>query len=131
MRNFKESELQKSCVRWFRYQYSDKALFAIPNGGRRGKIEAAVMKGEGVLAGVADLFLAHPSKSFHGLFIEMKSVKGKQTEFQKDFEQKVRAQGYEYAVCHSFEELQTTVNKYLSIRQFLESYGITIYETIK
>lgn len=45
-----ESKLQRVCVQWFRVQYPHLVLFAIPNGGRRGKVEASIMKGEGVLA---------------------------------------------------------------------------------
>lgn len=54
-----ESTLQKTCVAWFRTQYPDHALmlFAVPNGGGRSRIESAIMKGEGVTAGVADLIL--------------------------------------------------------------------------
>ena len=54
-----ESTLQKTCVSWFRAQYPDHALmlFAVPNGGGRSRIEASIMKGEGVTAGVADLIL--------------------------------------------------------------------------
>ena len=54
-----ESDLQRSCVAWFRETYPAHALmlFAVPNGGGRSRIEASIMKGEGVTAGVADLIL--------------------------------------------------------------------------
>ena len=71
-----ESRIQTACVKWFRLQYPHFALnlFAVPNGGQRGKFEARIMKGEGVTAGVADLLLLLPSKGYHGLCIEMKTV---------------------------------------------------------
>ena len=113
-----ESRIQRSCIKWFRYQYPKHVLFAIPNGGRRWKTEAKIMNGEGVMAGVADLFLAHPSKNnagtiVHGLFVEMKSEKGIHQESQKDFERKVFAQGYDYEVCRSFDEFKKVVENYL------------------
>lgn len=54
-----ESQIQRSCKRWFDYQYGQFAplLFAVPNGGLRGKREAAIMKAEGMTAGVSDMIL--------------------------------------------------------------------------
>jgi hypothetical protein len=108
-----ESKIQQTCVHWFRLQYPQHVLFAVPNGGRRGKVEAAIMKGEGVLPGVADLYLAHPSKGCHGLFIEMKTEKGRQSNSQLLFEEKITERGYHYAVCRSLDEFMNTVNEYL------------------
>lgn len=51
--------MQRMCVGWFRLQYPavGKLLFAVPNGGARSRTEAAIMKAEGVTAGVTDLIL--------------------------------------------------------------------------
>lgn len=70
-----ESQIQKDCVTWFRLQYPKigRLLFAVPNGGARNAKEAAIMKGEGVTAGVADLILLYPSGGFHSLCIEFKT----------------------------------------------------------
>ena len=96
-------------------------LFAIPNGGKRSKIEAAIMQGEGVTAGVADMFLAKTKnsyntveKSYFGLFIEFKHGKGKQTPNQLAFEYKVIFQGYKYVVVRTFEQFKTIINEYLN-----------------
>lgn len=61
-----ESQIQRSCLRWFRLQYPQYALlcFAVPNGGARNKREASIMKAEGVTAGVADVILLIPSSGF-------------------------------------------------------------------
>ncbi|MDR1335941.1 MAG: VRR-NUC domain-containing protein [Tannerella sp.] len=108
-----ESRIQQSCVRWFRLQYPGYILFAAPNGGRRGKTEASIMKGEGVLAGTADLFPALPSGQHHGLFIEMKTKAGRQSPAQKDFGKRAVMSGYGYVICQSLEEFIETVNNYL------------------
>ena len=70
-----ESIIQQTCVRWFRMKYPQLALllFAVPNGGARLRSEAAIMKAEGTMKGVADLLLLFPAKRFHGLCIEMKT----------------------------------------------------------
>jgi hypothetical protein len=59
-----ESRLQRACVQWFRLQYPAHTLFAIPNGGKRNAREAGILKAEGVLPGVADLFLMYPNKGY-------------------------------------------------------------------
>lgn len=115
----KEDNLQAACIRWFRYQYPDKVLFAIPNGGSRNPIEAAKLKRTGTLAGVADLFLMaadyNPVTEIgsYGLFIELKVGKNGQTESQKSFQYKALMAGYQYRVCRTFDEFQEIINEYL------------------
>ena len=80
-KNYQESSLQIQCVSWFKYQYPHLAmlLFAVPNGGSRDGKEAAIMKAEGITAGVSDLILNIPGGVHSQLAIEMKSEKGKQS----------------------------------------------------
>lgn len=113
--NEEEHRIQSTCVRWFRLQYrtQSKLLFAIPNGGRRDIVTAAKMKEEGVVAGVADLFLAIPCNGYHGLWIEMKTSKGRQQTTQKEFEKSVLEQGYQYKVCRSLNEFMNIIKEYL------------------
>lgn len=110
-----ESKLQQSCVGWFRLQYRPLTLnlFAVGNGGARSRIEAAIMNGEGVTAGVADLLLLVPRHNYHGLCIEMKTLKGRQAESQKLWQQAVEAQGYRYEVVRSFDEFKKLIDWYL------------------
>ena len=85
----KESDIQKQCVKWFRLQHRDKILFAIPNEAKRSFALAAHMKALGLEAGVPDLFLAYPTHPWRGLFIEMKSEKGKCTVSQEKMQDAV------------------------------------------
>ena len=110
---FSESKLQSECVKWFRLQYPNVTIFAIPNGGNRDAITGAIMKREGALAGVADLFIMKPSSSYCGLFIEMKAGKGKQSEKQAEFQQKAIAAGYQYKVITSLDQFVKDVKEYL------------------
>lgn len=111
-----ESQTQRQCVTWFGLQYADLSLlmFAVPNGGARSKTEAAIMKGEGVKAGVADLLFLFPNREHHGLCIEFKTEKGRQSESQKRFQRKVEAFGYRYEVIRSLEEFMNLIKDYLS-----------------
>ena len=109
-----EHELQVACVRWFRYQYNGLLLMSIPNGGWRKKTTAGKLKAEGAMAGVPDLFLAHPSNGYHGLWIEMKNgKKGRLSDNQKTIIPQLEKEGYKVAVARTFEEFQSHVRAYL------------------
>ena len=112
-----EDKIQIACVRWMQYQYPNILIFHIPNGGKRTKAEAGIFKAMGVLAGAADLFIAHASRGKHGLYIEVKSPTGRQADSQKEFERNVIAAGYHYAVCRSVEEFIRVVNEYVNQKQ--------------
>ena len=112
-----EEEVQINCVTWFRLQYHELALllYHVPNGGKRGKVEAARFKAMGVQRGVSDLCLDVARGGFHGLRIEMKKISGdsRQSEEQREWQEAVEAQGYKYAVCRSLDEFITIVESYL------------------
>lgn len=117
MRNHVESNLQKACVKWFRYQFPRyrNLLFAVPNGGARSAITGAILKAEGVVAGVADLLLLVPRKNYHGLCIEMKTAKGRQSQSQKDWQKAVTEQGYKYIIVRSFAQFVDEIKVYMTI----------------
>ena len=109
-----ESKLQTTCVKWFRLQYPNYLLFAIPNGGARDLITGAIMKREGVVPGVPDLFLAHATFESYGLFIEMKSDKGKLSPNQIYVRSKLELAGYHVEICNSFESFKSVIENYLT-----------------
>ena len=114
-----ESTLQKTCVAWFRTQYPEHALmlFAVPNGGGRSRIESAIMKGEGVTAGVADLILLEARGGFGSLCIEMKTrdKASKQRPSQKAWQEASERAGNRYVVIRSFEAFRATVSEYMAL----------------
>ncbi|WP_020603304.1 VRR-NUC domain-containing protein [Spirosoma spitsbergense] len=111
-----ESNLQSRCVQWFRLQYPQLLLFAVPNGGLRAKIEAAIQIGEGVMEGVPDLVLAYPTRGKPGLFIEMKCQRkgSKPTDAQLTVHAYLRSVGYDVAIPATFEQFQQAVINYLN-----------------
>ena len=54
-----------------------KLLHHCPNGGKRDRVSAAVLKRQGVKAGVPDLHLPVPKGQYASLYIEMKYGNGK------------------------------------------------------
>lgn len=112
-----EHYIQVACVTWFRAQYrtKEKLLFAVPNGGGRRKSQAGKLKAEGVLSGVADLILLYPFGGYHGLCVEMKTLRrgSRQRDSQKAWQEAVEAVGYKYVVCRSLDDFQVSVNLYM------------------
>ena len=110
-----EHSTQVACVRWFRYAYPDRLIFAIPNGGARSAITGARLRDEGVTAGVPDLFICVPCGEFLGLFVEMKTPPGKMSASQKQVVMQIEREGYKFAVCRSFDEFRQIVTDYMRI----------------
>lgn len=114
-----ESTLQRTCVAWFRAQYPEHALmlFAVPNGGGRSRIEGAIMKGEGVTAGVADLILLEARGGYGSLCIEMKTrdKASKQRPSQKAWQEAAEKAGNKYEVIRSFDAFRATVSEYMGL----------------
>ncbi len=111
-----EHKLQSACVRWYRLQYPKMRhnLFSVPNGGKRDAVTAAKMKEEGALAGVADLILLKSNRFYGALLLELKTSKGRQSDSQKEWEQKIVNDDYKYVVVRSLDEFQREVKQYLN-----------------
>lgn len=92
-------------------------LYAIPNGGRRDKAEAAHLKRQGVKSGVPDLHLPVARGNYHGLYIEMKVGKNKPTKNQKEWINALKASGYAVEVCYSAAAARQIIVEYLQLRE--------------
>ena len=115
--NPSEDAEQEAVIEWAAWSPHRKALKWLhhtPNGGHRSGAEAAKFKRLGVKAGVSDLFLPHPVRPFHGLWIEMKRRHGgvlsdKQAEFLRD----MANEGYATAVAKGADEARKIIEKSL------------------
>lgn len=85
----------------------------MPNGGRRDKVTAAILKAEGAVAGVADVILLLPRHGYASLCIEFKTPKGRQSDNQKAWQKAVEENGSKYVVVHSFDEFKEEIENYL------------------
>ena len=114
-----ESAEQKAFFRWWHLvhgRWPNLVCFAIPNGGRRDAVTGSRLKAEGVKAGVPDIFLAKSASGKHGLFIEMKTARGRVSESQRNLFPLLEAQGYGVAVCRGWREAAEAVTAYLENR---------------
>jgi hypothetical protein len=108
-----EHDEQCCFVEWFRTQYPDVRIMAVPNGMRAKGIRTAVKaKKEGMSAGFPDLFI--PAWQ---LFIEMKRTKGgKVSPEQKDWLRYLQECGYTCYVANGAKEAITLVRQFLADR---------------
>lgn len=80
-----------------------------PNGGRRGKVEAARLKGAGVKAGVPDVMIYEPWQLGFGVAIELKSAKGTATPNQKKWLADLETRGWHTAICRNLAEVVSVI----------------------
>lgn len=88
-------------------------LFAVPNAGKRTPRQGAYMKAEGLQPGFPDIGLLTARKGRHGLFIELKKPGGRATPEQKDWIERLDAQGYSAQVCFGWLAAVGVIEQYL------------------
>lgn len=98
-----ESMAQRAYFEWARLHPIAKRAFAVPNGGARSKPTAAILKAEGVLAGVSDVMLPFPAGGAHGLWIEFKHGANTLTHEQRQWLDDMLGLGYQCCVAYDAE----------------------------
>jgi len=118
-----EYEIQKAFVTWCRSHPDERPrlIYAIPNESRRTWSHAQKRRSEGMISGVADLHLPVPVCDEYGynyepgLFIEVKTPRGKLTPAQKAFKFSCDEYGYPYHVIRSVDDGIKLITNYLSL----------------
>ncbi len=107
-----EAEHQKAVVGYC--DLKGIPCFHIPNGGYRNKREAAHLKSQGVKPGVPDLCIPVAKGGYHGLWVEMKDVKGRPTKSQLGWIKRLRGNGYAAYVCRGSANAIALIDLYMS-----------------
>lgn len=121
-----ESAYQTQVVEWSRWAFKAnparyphlEMLHCSLNGVKLSGTQAKIAKGQGMLSGVPDLFLPVPKNGFHGLFIEMKSEKGRVTENQHWFLTNAESLSYKTVICYSAKEAISAIQAYYDQRYY-------------
>lgn len=92
---------QVTVINWFRREYHDLIIFAIPNGELRHPMVAARLKSEGVTPGIPDLCII---KDDAVIWVEMKAQGGRLSNVQKEIHQKMRGLKHTVLVCYGFKD---------------------------
>jgi len=109
-----EHDEQSALFQWAAMKPELKTMFAIPNAAKRSFRLAAMMKAEGLKSGVPDILLPLARNGYHGLFIEMKRVKGSTTsKSQLAWLQALTSADYKAVICKGFDEARETIEDYI------------------
>lgn len=134
MRHYEDDE-QRALVQWAARRKLPPApdvepgatigdyLFAVPNGGRRGKTEAARMVGLGTKKGVQDLILSLARGGHAGLYIEMKKRRDQfrttgdaqraVSADQRAWGKRAQRAGYRWVVAYGKDEAADEIRAYM------------------
>jgi len=113
-----ESEHGRTFFRWCQLVQAAHPeldlIYHIPNGGARSKIEAGIMKAEGVRKGMPDYHLPVARQGYIGLYIELKAPGGRVSKDQKERMDALRAAGHRCEVAAGWMEARDLVLHYLT-----------------
>lgn len=109
-----EDDLQSKCFQWAWNNYPEERqmLFHVNNKSKNA-IEGNQMKAKGVVAGISDMVLIRDKGRV--VWMEFKTLTGKQRDKQKRFEDKVKSRGHIYIVIRTFEEFKQAFLYYLNL----------------
>ena len=118
-----EHDEQAQWFAWLRANHPkiEALTYAIPNQGVSGSKGRTVRYGakrkrEGLKKGVPDVFIAWPTKTHHGMYIEFKRQKFKPSQVkpeQHEWIERLTAKGYAAVVCGGCDSAKTAVKMYL------------------
>lgn len=112
-----EAALHRSVAAYLRTVLIAPAFFTTFPAGGGGKVRGAQLKGMGLLPGMPDLLVFHslpdcavrPETLVIG--IELKAGKGSQSKEQRIVEDAFRANGMQYRICRSIEDVAHLLKK--------------------
>jgi hypothetical protein len=111
MKKISEASIQSECVRWFNNNYCLKTqenrglIFSVPN---ESVVSQQKFVNLGLLRGVSDTIVLMKGIC---LFIEFKTQIGYQSEYQKEFQNRVELLGFKYYVVRSLVEFQSIIKQ--------------------
>lgn len=106
-----EQKLQIAVVNYIRMAFPDVLCFAVPNGGKRSVIEAAMLKKMGVLAGVSDLLLFW-NGGYAAIELKRPDKNASMSPSQIEFAETWRKLGGRFALCNSLDGVEAALKSW-------------------
>lgn len=88
-----------------------------PNSGKRGKLTAFIMQSEGQKAGYPDLTLDAARGVYHGLRVEVKTMKGAPSDDQLRVANDLRAEGYSVVFAYGLQAAKCAFLEYWNLQK--------------
>lgn len=111
-----ENQIQQQIFIWFNNTYCLKfqeprgIIFSVPNDSINA-IETKRKKQTGLLRGASDMIIILPNGKL--IFVEIKTEKGVQSEYQKYFQNRVEKLGYKYLLIRSLKQFQDEITTHI------------------
>lgn len=109
-----EQKLQIAVINYIRMAFPDVLCFAVPNGGKRSMIEAALLKKMGVMAGVSDLLIFW-NGGMGAIELKRPDKTAYMSDSQLAFAEMWQKRGGKFALCNSLDGVESA----------LKSWGLT------
>jgi hypothetical protein len=111
-----ENSVQIAVIDWIKLQHPWLIGHTIHIANQRKTSIAmhSLLKNMGLLKGASDLFIAWPTSKYYGLFIEIKTKRGRVTEKQKEFLERMTNVGYFAVVAYGCDEVIYFIKNYLA-----------------
>lgn len=111
-----EAREQITLFQWIRlHPKLAHIAYHVPNERKTSKISGFILKRLGVLSGVSDVVLPVARGGYHGMYIEMKSAKGRLNANQKEFLGNMTKEGYMAVCAHGFDSAKQFIEEYLDL----------------
>jgi len=117
-----EDRLQSEVVKYISLQYP-KAKYCASLGGQYQPYQSQRnrAKRNGYSKGFPDLFIYEARNGYHGLALELKTIKGIATKEQKEWIEALNERGYKALICKGLPEVLQAIDDYLKRSRLFHS----------
>jgi VRR-NUC domain len=109
-----ESDIQELVIDYIKLKYPSVLYCASAGGMRTSMRQAIKMKRTGYRKGFPDLQIMHPTILHHGLFIEIKTLKGQASPEQKEWRDQLNERGYKAVICKGLDACLKAIDDYMN-----------------
>ena len=116
-----ESRLQSEVVKYIGYKYP-KVKYCASLGGQYQPFQSQRNRARstGYVKGFPDLFIYEPRKKFHGLALEIKTIKGRATKEQKEWIEALNERGYKAEIVKGLPNILKLIDSYLNENDWID-----------
>jgi hypothetical protein len=111
-----EYKLQCEVVKYIQLRYPKVRYCASAGGVRTTISQARKMKASGYVKGFPDLQILEPKGGYHGMFLELKTLKGHPTAEQRQWVQHLSNKGYYAKIIKGIDNIIIEIDKYLKYK---------------
>ena len=115
--NETEGQAQKLIFEWVNWNVSKypmlKAIYHIPNEGKRSKAAGAEMKRQGMKSGVSDICLPCASSGYSNLYVELKVGTTKVSDAQREFVNAINEFGGKAVIVYGSDNAIQVIEAYI------------------